>query len=118
MTTTNTVVHVFYDIPMSWSHASLTSELQRSAKIDELDRFYVALFINCAWNAFKLLGANNTFLYHRSPTGGAVSVETIRRCAAKFGGPRLTFSKNLESHLIKAYETAFGKASTIGVVAS
>ena len=105
----STAAYVFYDVYMGWSHASLLDVMRESVKKDTLERGEVAVFINKAWTAVKILGPGNVMLYHRTGSNKNVAIETIRYLPTVFGGHRLAFAKNLEAHVIKAYETKFGK---------
>lgn len=103
-------VHVFYDVYMGWGHESLREIMHENAKKQDLDKGEVAVFLNRSWTACKILCPGNALLYYRSQSG-AISIETLRCLPTLIGASRLGFKGNLESNVIKAFESKFGKSA-------
>ncbi len=100
------VSHVFYDVFMGWSHASLSELLKKKVKKD-LQKGELAIFVNKAWTGVKVLAPGGALIYLRTST--PFRVEQLRYLPAMFGNGRFSFSGNLESGMIKAFEAKFGK---------
>lgn len=103
----SSVVHVFYDVYMGYSHGSLRAIMQESAKKHELAKNEVAVFLNKSWTACKILVNSDALFYYKSKA--PLTVETIRFLPTMFGGSRLSFQGKVESHVIKAFESKLGK---------
>lgn len=101
------IMHVFYDSYMGWSHGSLTEIMKKKTGQQELGRGEVAIFINKAWSAVKVLAPGNIILYYRT-NSKAVTIETIKFLPSALGGSRLTFERGLEANMLKAFEKRFG----------
>lgn len=106
---TPSVVHVFYEVFMGYSHSSLVDMMRENTKKAALERGEVAVFVNKSWTACKILCPGNVLLYYRSSI--PMSVETLRYLPTMVGGSKLNFARNLEAHLIKANEAKVGKAT-------
>lgn len=100
-------VHVFFDVPMGFSHKSLALMLEANTKKSELPKGEVAVYINRSFSAVKVM-TGQTIAYWRGPGPGTVTPEVIKVLPTAFGAPRLTFAKNLENAILKTFETEFG----------
>lgn len=99
------VVHIFYDVFMGWSHASLREVMHESVGKARLERRELAVFINKGWTACKILAADDVLLYYRDT--GTISFETIKELPMSFGGTALVFTKGLETHVTNVLKGKF-----------
>jgi len=103
-------VHLFKDVFMGWSHESLNALLKEKTGKTQLASGEVAVFINKACTACKILApGNNAFIYYRAKGGQTISAEAIRYLPALFGGARLMFGGSIETQVIKHLEARYSK---------
>jgi hypothetical protein len=96
---TISAVHLFYDVYMGFSHATLNT-LLLDAKEGPMKRNEIAVFVNESFSAVKLLTSDNTLLYYRAVGPGIITPEVIRYLPTQLGGEKLQFSRNLEKALL------------------
>jgi hypothetical protein len=106
--TPSRIVHAFFDVSMSWSHASLRAALQENTKKSVLGTNEVAVFINRSWTACKILVATDALFYYRSKA--PITIEALRYLPTIFGARRYELGATLEKALEKAFEANIGKS--------
>lgn len=104
------IMHLFFDVWLGYGHKSLNEIMENVTGSTELKKNEVAVFINKAWTGAKMLGANGTMLYWKSPNNRPISVEELKDVPTNLGAQRFVFSGKLEQGTSKGYSDRFGTA--------
>lgn len=90
-----TVINVFYDVYLGFSHQSLTEVMKETIDRTHLEPGEVAVFINKAWSGCKILCPSGVLLYFRGYGPGAVTSDVIKRIPTVVSGPELRMTKSI-----------------------
>jgi len=107
----NTILKVFPETPLYYSHKGLLAILQKH-KIKQIKDGEYYVFINRATTAFKLItgAAGNVLVYYKSPSAKRpININALAYIPHYFGGSDAGYSKALEHTLRKKLPNLFLK---------
>ncbi len=102
----NTIVEYFLNVPMSYSHPGLRDvALKGGRDLNALKPGEFVLFCNRPFNAVKMFGSANTFVYHRNPSDRPLNPRALMKAVECFDGVAFDYkaalADELESRLAK-----------------
>jgi len=109
--TTNQVMHVFPNVSMSNGHDGLAKEAMKTSKVNvrELSIGQFAMFINKAFTAVKVFGANNVLLHYKHPKGHHLNYKALKLIPAFFDGQDMGYTRALRQIIKTEYPHLFEK---------
>lgn len=107
--TSNNVMHVYPNVSMSNGHDGLKVIAKKMSKLDvsELQVGQFALFINKAFTACKMFGANNVLLHYKHPLNHCLDYKALRLLPEFFDGQDIGYTKALRQVIKTGYPHLF-----------
>lgn len=100
------VAHNFFDCNLGIAHRGMAKLLDEQG-IDELKRGDVAVFVNKAMNAAKILYPGGTIVYARQPNNVPLSADMLRALPMRLPKTPLNFGTNWPK-VVTAFDKRFG----------
>ena len=109
----NTIMHVYPNVSMSNGHDGLEAIAKSVNHVDvkKLPVGQFALFINRAFTACKVFGANNVLLHYKHPKNHHLNYKALKLIPEFFTGQDLGYTRALRQVIKDEYPHLFEKTT-------